>query len=268
MKYSERQVSSVRILQGTAASSGIAIGPAFVAEKISPHLDRQPVRKLVQELKRMETAFAAAKQEIEQICEKACKGIGEEESMIFQVHIMMLEDETFRQEIMDRILYDHTSAEYAVWRSGRKMYDMFSHLDSEYMRARAEDMADISRRLMRCLDQPGEPEPPAYLCTPVILCLSQAVPSEIAQTNRSEILGFITQYGSTTAHSAILARGMHKPAVLGLNDAFDELHTGAEVIVDGCNGRVILEPTAQVRCRYASLQQTGGQTEQKQKQET
>ncbi|MCH3972661.1 MAG: PEP-utilizing enzyme [Oscillospiraceae bacterium] len=244
----------MRILQGTAASGGVAIGPAFVVTAEMPHLVRQPVRKPAQELERLKGAFAAAQEEIEKIYENACKGIGEEESLIFRVHIMMLQDENFRQEMIDSIVQDHTSAEYAVWRAGHRMYDMFSKMENEYMRARGEDMMDISRRLLRCLDQRGDP-PPEYLHTPVILCMAQALPSEIARTYHSKILGFIAQHGSTTAHSAILVRSLHKPAVLGLGEDFWELRGCRQVIVDGYSGQVVLDPDTKTRDRYARLLQ-------------
>lgn len=250
-------MSVLRTLQGTPASPGIAIGPVRVLSsqqrsKPLPAGERVPA----QELARLRAAQKQAEKEIQEIYERACTEVGEGDSVIFQIHILMLQDEGFQQMIRKSIVEDHASAEYAVWSAGRKLYQMFSNMEDEYMRARSEDMLDISRRLLMCLNRqtPSLDFQGNYLMTPAVLCLTQAVPSQIIRTNHSQVLALVTQYGSSTSHSAILARGMGKPAVVGLGEHFKDLPRGeGQVIVDGTKGVVIVNPTPETLEKYTRI---------------
>lgn len=238
------------ILQGTAASPGIAIGPVrmFASEQKETIRKEAGQRTPERELARMHAAQKKAEREIQEIYERACTQVGESDSVIFQIHILMLQDEGFQQMIHRSIVEDHASAEYAVWSAGRKLYQTFSSMEDEYMRARSEDMLDISRRLLLCLNEEETLDTPVdYLTTPAVLCLKQAIPSQIIQTGHSQVLALVTQYGSSTSHSAILARGMDRPAVVGLGAAFHSLpRGGGNVIVDGSAGQVLVDPTPEV----------------------
>lgn len=249
-------VNALLVLQGTAASPGIAIGPVCVlsSEQVKVH-PRHGQRSSEGELARLHIAQQQAEKEIQAIYEHACTQVGEDESIIFRIHILMMQDEGFQEMIRKSIVEDHSSAEYAVWSATRKLYQTFSDMDDEYMRARKEDILDIGRRLLLCLNNLDERKildaPVNYLTTPAVLCLAQAVPSQIIQTNHSQVLALVTQYGSITSHSALLARGMGKPAVVGLGAAFESLPArDGDVIVDGDAGQVIVNPTPAVLKEY------------------
>lgn len=241
------------ILQGTPASSGVAIGPACIVSvrKAAP-IERKCGTDPAHELSRLQKARVSAKQEIEKIYLNACNRIGRKNSIIFQIHIMMLEDEGFQQSIINSIVKDQTTAEYAVWYNGNNLYKTFTGMEDEYMRARSEDMLDICHRLLSCLNQDccTIPAVEDYLLEPSVLCLPHAFPSEVVQSNQDCILGLVSQYGSITSHSMLLARSMGLPAVTALGAAFHELKPGGEIIVDGDDGRVYTDPTPKVRIAY------------------
>lgn len=241
------------VVQGTPASKGIAFGPACIvaARKPAP-ISKECATDPAYELVRLQKARACAKQEIQKIYQHACTHIGKKDSIIFQIHIIMLEDESFQKAIIDSIVKDRTTAEYAVWYNGSRLYEHFSSMDDEYMRARSEDMLDICHRLLSCLNQGccSIPNVEEYLAQPAVLCLKRALPSEVMQSKHKNILAIVSQYGSATSHSAMLARSMGLPAVIALGAAFQELKPGAELIVDGTAGQVIVEPTPEVREEY------------------
>ena len=243
----------MRILQGTPASGGVAAGTACILPvRKKPAMQKQYAADPAQELVRLQKARACAKQEIEEIYRNACRRIGSRDSLIFQIHIIMLEDEGFQQAILDSIMQNRWTAEYAVWYNGNKLYRTFAEMEDEYMRARSEDMLDICHRLLKCLNR-GCCMIPAvedYLTEPAVLCLAHALPSEVVQSNQGRILGLVEQYGSSTSHSTLLARSMGLPAVTALGAAFRELQPGGELIVDGNEGRVYVDPSPEVRALF------------------
>jgi len=177
------------------------------------------------------------------------KRVGEKNSMIFQIHIMMLQDDDFYSAMQNAIKNDKVNAEYAVWQAGKQFSEMFSQMDDEYMRGRAADVIDISKRLIRCLDK-SLANGLDSLTAPAIVGAVDLMPSETVQMDKTMVLAFVTREGSKSSHSAILARTMGIPAVVGLADAFTQLADGASVIVDGEAGDIFIEPDDQTLHEY------------------
>ena len=235
--------SEMQTIKGIAASGGIAIGKLKLCVKLDDKIAKQPVEDVEAELKRVENAKEEAETALNQIYLDALKRVGEENSMIFQIHIMMLQDDDFFDAIQDCIKEEKVNAEYAVWQAAQQFSMMFAQMDDEYMRARSADVIDISKRLLSCLN-PELGSGLDNLKEEAIVAAADLMPSETVQMDKSKVLAFVTEQGSKSSHSAILARTMGIPAVVGLCDAFSGLRDGAMAIVDGGTGDVILEPDA------------------------
>lgn len=231
----------MQTIKGIAASNGIAIGKLKLCVKLDDKIAKQPVTDVEAELKRVESAKEEAESALNQIYLDALKRVGEENSMIFQIHIMMLQDDDFFDAIQDCIKDEKVNAEYAVWQAAQQFSTMFAQMDDEYMRARSADVLDISKRLLGCLN-PALDSGLDSLKEEAIVAASDLMPSETVQMDKSKVLAFITEQGSKSSHSAILARTMGIPAVVGLCDAFSGLRDGVLTIVDGGAGDVIVEP--------------------------
>lgn len=231
----------MQTIKGIAASNGIAIGKLKLCVKLDDKIAKQPVTDVEAELKRVESAKEEAESALNQIYLDALKRVGEENSMIFQIHIMMLQDDDFFDAIQDCIKDEKVNAEYAVWQAAQQFSTMFAQMDDEYMRARSADVLDISKRLLGCLN-PALDSGLDSLKEEAIVAASDLMPSETVQMDKSKVLAFITEQGSKSSHSAILARTMGIPAVVGLCDAFSDLRDGVLTIVDGGAGDVIVEP--------------------------
>lgn len=228
-------------LNGIAASKGIAIGTLKRFAGVEDGVEKRAVADADSELARLEKAKDDAIAALNQIYLSVLKRVGEKESMIFQIHIMMLQDEDFFGAIQNRVREEKVGAEYAVWQTGKQFSAMFSNMDDEYMRGRAADVLDISRRLIHTLD----PNVAAGLDQLKERCVVAAVdlmPSETAQMDPELVMAFVTREGSQNSHSAILARTMGIPAVVGLGEQFAQLSENSTVIVDGASGRIFLDP--------------------------
>lgn len=231
----------MQALKGIAASNGIAIGKLKLCVKLDDKIAKKPIADVEAEIKRVESAKEEAEAALNRIYLDALKRVGEENSMIFQIHIMMLQDDDFFDAIKDCISDEKVNAEYAVWQAAQQFSTMFAQMDDEYMRARSADVVDISKRLLSCLD-PNLDSGLDSLKEEAIVAASDLMPSETVQMDKSKVLAFVTEQGSKSSHSAILARTMSIPAVVGLCDAFSSLKDGAMTIVDGSAGDVIIEP--------------------------
>lgn len=236
-------------LKGIGASNGIAAGKLTLCVSIDDSIEKRPVQDAQAELSRLEKAKDLAIDALNAIYLKALKRVGEENSMIFQIHIMMLQDEDFFSSIQNKIRDGKVNAEYAVWETGKEFSDMFAQMDDEYMRGRAADVIDISKRMIRTLD-------PAYangldtLAEQSIVAAADLMPSETVQMDPEKVLAFVTKEGSKSSHSAILARTLGIPAVVGLAEQYSRLADGEEVIVDGATGEVIVQPDAETLAVY------------------
>jgi len=236
-------------ISGIGASKGIAIGKLTLCVNIDDHIAKKDITDVASELTRLDIAKEAAVEALNEIYLKAMKRVGEKNSMIFQIHIMMLQDDDFYSAMQNAIKNDKVNAEYAVWQAGKQFSEMFSQMDDEYMRGRAADVIDISKRLIRCLDK-SLANGLDSLTAPAIVGAVDLMPSETVQMDKTMVLAFVTREGSKSSHSAILARTMGIPAVVGLADAFTQLADGASVIVDGEAGDIFIEPDDQTLREY------------------
>jgi phosphoenolpyruvate-protein phosphotransferase (PTS system enzyme I) len=228
-------------IKGIGASKGIAIGKLMLCSNMDDNIIRKSVTDVDAELTRLDTAKETAIEALNAVYLNAMKCVGEEQSMIFKIHIMMLQDEDFFSAIQDAIRNEKVNAEYAVWKSGKKYSEMFAQMDDEYMRGRSADVIDISKRLIRGLN-PGFANGLDCLKEQVIVGAADLMPSETVQMDPAKVLAFVTREGSKSSHSAILARTMGIAAVVGLADGFSRMADGALTIVDGEAGEVLIEP--------------------------
>ena len=240
-------------IHGIGASKGYAIGNLTLCVNIDDHIEKKGITDVAAELSRLETAKEVAVEALNKIYLNALKRVGEANSMIFQIHIMMLQDEDYFNAIQDAIKNDKVNAEYAVWQAGRQFAEMFSQMDDEYMRGRSADVIDISKRLIRSLDK-NLANGLDSLITASIVGAVDLMPSETVQMDKNMVLAFVTREGSKSSHSAILARTMGIPAVVGLADGYRELTDGVSIIVDGAAGDIILEPDTQTLAEYRKKQ--------------
>lgn len=240
-------------ISGISASKGIAIGNLTLCASIDDKVAKRAIADVESELARLNAAKEATIDALNVIYLNALKRVGEENSMIFQIHIMMLQDEDFFSAIQNMIREEKVNAEYAVWMTGQKYSQQFAQMEDEYMRGRAADVIDISRRMVRSLDH-SLSNGLDSLKERTIVAAVDLLPSETIQMDTSKVLAFVTQEGSKSSHSAILARTMGIPAVVGLADDFSELTDGAAVIVDGSQGEILIDPDETVLAQYKEKQ--------------
>lgn len=229
------------MLKGIAASQGIAI--AKVYKLVQPVLDIQKKEADPdEELKKLDAAFKKTVADIENIKKVASKSLKEEELAIFDAHLMMANDPDFRSMIEDEIKNNKENAEYAADTVSKNMVAMFEAMDDEYMRGRAADIHDVTFRLMCNLTGKEIPNL-ATLNEPVIIVAKDLTPSDTGSLNKEYAKGFATEMGGRTSHSAIMARSLEIPAVVGVKGLLDEVENGETIILDALEGNVITKPT-------------------------
>ena len=236
---------------GKSVYKGTAIGPVSVLRKKDSLVKRIHIDNTEEELKRLDAAKERTMTQLGQLYEKALQEVGEVNAAIFEVHQMMLEDDDYQDAIHSMIQNEEVNAEYAVAVTGDNFAEMFANMDDEYMQARSADVRDISNRLVRNLS--GEEQIDWSTMEPSIIVADDLTPSETVQMDKSKILAFVTVHGSTNSHTAILARMMNIPALIGVK--FEENVDGKFAIVDGYNGSVYVEPTDDVVKEYESKKQ-------------
>ncbi len=240
-------------LQGKGVFGGIAIGEISFFKRDSGIVQRKKVEDPQAEIQRFEDAKAEAIRELGELYDKAVSEVGESNAMLFQTHQFMLEDLDYVEAITNMIQTQSVNAEYAVSVTGDNFSQMFASMDDDYMRERAADVKDISARVVKILTGAGE----SGLVTdkPVILASDDLAPSETVQLDKDMVLSFVTQGGSTNSHTAILAKTMNIPAIIGIGDALDEKYEGKEAIVDGAKGCLIIEPDEETMKEYQAKKQ-------------
>lgn len=216
----------------------IAIGKIFFYEKNDYVVKRTHTDDVQAELDRFEAAKEKAAGQLQKLYEKAVKEVGETGAAIFEVHQMMLEDEDYCDSVKNIVTQEEVGADYAVAVTGDNFSSMFAQMDDDYMKARAADVKDISERLVRILS--GNEQDMSALDEPVILVADDLSPSETVQMDKSKLLAFVTEHGSSNSHTAILARTMNIPAIIGV-EIKKEWH-GRMAIVDGYEGELIVDP--------------------------
>ncbi len=233
--------------QGKSVYKGIAMGPVVVLKKNDYQVKRTRIEDPEAEIKRVDEALEKSKEQLQKLYDKAVQEVGEASAAIFEVHQMMLEDDDYLEAIQNTIRTEQINAEYAVAATGDNFAEMFASMDDDYMKARSADIKDISERLVRNLS--GQDDADLSSIEPSIIVADDLSPSETVQMDKDKILAFVTVHGSTNSHTAILARMMNIPALIGVDIDLEELHTGMEAVVDGFQGTVIFEPDETVKAQ-------------------
>ena len=233
--------------QGKSVYKGIAMGPVVVLKKNDYQVKRTRIEDPEAEIKRVDEALEKSKEQLQKLYDKAVQEVGEASAAIFEVHQMMLEDDDYLEAIQNTIRTEQINAEYAVAATGDNFAEMFASMDDDYMKARSADIKDISERLVRNLS--GQDDADLSSIEPSIIVADDLSPSETVQMDKDKILAFVTVHGSTNSHTAILARMMNIPALIGVDMDLEELHTGMEAVVDGFQSVVIFEPDETVKAQ-------------------
>ena len=228
------------VIHGKSACTGIAFGKIRYFLRNAFQVEKHAVSDPEAEVKRFEAARGQAVAELAMLYAKATKEVGEENSLLFQIHQMMLEDLDYCESVTGIIREEKANAEYAVNETAKRFAEMFSNMDDEYMRGRAADVQDVSRRVLGILT--GTTAGGFQSDEPVIIAADDLAPSETVQLDKKKILAFVTAGGSESSHTAILARTMGIPAIIGVGEALNEGWDGREAAVDGSTGEVYLEP--------------------------
>lgn len=235
----------MQCFQGKSVYKGIVMGPVAVLKKNDYQVKRARIEDPEAEVKRVEEAVEVSKKQLGRLYDKAVREVGEASAAIFEVHQMMLEDEDYLESMENMIRTELVNAEYAAAATGDNFAEMFAAMDDEYMKARSADVKDISERLVRNLS--GEGDNDLSSMEPSIIVADDLSPSETVQMDKEKILAFVTVHGSTNSHTAILARMMNIPALIGVPMDLNSLKTGMMAVVDGFSGQVIFEPEEDVQ---------------------
>lgn len=235
----------MQYFQGKSVYKGIVMGPVAVLKKNDYQVKRARIEDPEAEVKRVKEAVEVSKKQLGRLYDKAVREVGEASAAIFEVHQMMLEDEDYLESMENMIRIELVNAEYAAAATGDNFAEMFAAMDDEYMKARSADVKDISERLVRNLS--GEGDNDLSSMEPSIIVADDLSPSETVQMDKEKILAFVTVHGSTNSHTAILARMMNIPALIGVPMDLNGLKTGMTAVVDGFSGQVIFEPEEDVQ---------------------
>lgn len=230
----------MQCLEGKSVYKGIVMGPVAVLKKNDYQVKRRKIEYPEVEVVRVEQAVKDSQDQLQKLYDKAVVEVGETSAAIFEVHQMMLEDEDYLESIYNMIQTEQINAEFAVAMTGDNFSDMFAAMDDDYMRARAADIKDISERLVRNLS--GQKDFDLSSSEPSIIVADDLTPSETVQMDKDKILAFVTVHGSTNSHTAILARMMNIPALIGVPLDLEQIENGVTAVVDGFQGKVIFDP--------------------------
>ena len=238
---------------GKGVYGAVAMGKISLFKKQDTVIQRTSVTDTEAEKARVEAAKAAASEQLQAIYDKALKEVGETNAQIFEIHMMMLEDDDYNESIQNIIDTQKVNAEYAVSITADNFAEMFSAMDDAYMQARAADVRDISDRIIANLT--GNVAVQEDSDEKRIICADDLAPSETVSLDKDKVLAFVTAHGSSNSHTAILARNMNIPAVIGVgSDFLKEVQDGTEAIVDGFTGEIFVEPDEETRQRLLEKQ--------------
>lgn len=236
------------VLEGKGVCGGYAFGSILFYQKSDSAVKRVAVEHSEQELARFDSAQQQAIEQLKALYDKAMVEVGEANAQIFDIHQMMLEDDDYLESIRHIITTQQTNAEFAVATTADNFTGMFASMDDPYMQGRAADIRDVSERVIRILS--GLSTDAAQFSDPVILAAEDLAPSETVQLDKEKILAFATLRGSANSHTAILARMMNIPAVIGLKGQLSPEDDGKIAIVDGFTGKVYVEPDAATAAEF------------------
>ena len=246
------------ILKGKGVFGGIAFGKISIYNREEFEIKRYRVEDTDSEIRRYESAKKIAIVQLQSLYEKALQEVGETNAMIFQIHQMMLEDLDYCESIINIIKNQNVNAEYAVGTTSDNFSEMFSSMDDSYMKERAADVRDVSKRLLKILADSLENV--VSFNEPSIIAADDLAPSETVQLDKNKVLGFVTMRGSSSSHTAILARTMNIPAIIGVGSQLKDEFDGCEAIIDGYAGDVYINPD------HATIQKMREKQEAKERQ--
>lgn len=239
---------------GKGVYGASAIGKIAVFRRQDIPIKRTKIQDISSELKRLEQAKEKTLAQLEKIHKKALKEVGEANAQIFEIHMMMVEDEDYSDAIIEMIRTQNVNAEYAVGVTGDHFAEMFAAMNDSYMQARAADVKDISNRIIACLTD-GSADTSAS-AEKVIVCADDLAPSETVSLDKDKVLAFVTAHGSSNSHTAILARNRNIPAIIGLGDDFlEQIQDGMLAVADGFTGEFLVDPDPETIARYTRKQQ-------------
>ncbi|KXS41386.1 MAG: hypothetical protein AWU54_1649 [Candidatus Frackibacter sp. T328-2] len=234
------------MLSGVAASPGIAIGKALVLEEVALSFTRKEIKKteVIDEQARLDAALQATEEQLNKIKAKAEDKMGSEQAAIFAAHLLVVQDPELISAIKKKIETEKSNAETALSETIEEFVNIFSTMEDEYMRERAADIKDVGQRILKNL-LGYEEQNLEQLEDEVILIANDLTPSDTAQVDKEKVLGFATEIGGRTSHTAIMSRSLEIPAVAGINSLTNEINTGDQIIVDGLEGKVLINPSFQ-----------------------
>lgn len=241
-------------LSGIGASAGIAIAKAFVHVEAEMNIEKKEVQDVTAEIERFQAAVAKSKEELTVIKDKAEQELGADKAEIFAAHLLVLSDPELVDAVTGKIEAEKQNAEYAMNEVASMFIEMFENMQNEYMKERAADIRDVSKRVLGHL-LGVQTQSLATVAEEMIVIAEDLTPSDTAQLNPAFIKGFATNIGGRTSHSAIMSRSLEIPAVVGAKTVTEEIKTGMTVIIDGAEGTVIIEPTEEEKAHYEQKRQ-------------
>src|SRR6266404_7848228 len=244
-----------KILRGIPVSAGVCQGKILVLDRPRPVIAKRPVSAsgVVEEINRLEKALVQTRQRILEVQRKVSQEMGAQEGSIFDAHLLVLEDRTLLDEVVRVIQCEKVNAEYAFHTVAERYASSLAAIADDYLRERATDMRDVTSRVLNNLLGVETEVDLRNLKEPCIIVSHDLTPSNTAQLDKHNVLGFATDVGSKTSHTAIMARSMRIPAVVGLKTASEELETGQYALLDGFNGVVVIDPTDQTLFEYGQI---------------
>jgi phosphotransferase system enzyme I (PtsI) len=241
------------MLKGIAASHGIAIGRALVLQERNIEINKISITNVEEEKKRFKEAVDKASEQLTKIRDKALEKLGADKAQIFESHLFMLQDPEFIGAVENAIESEKINSEYALQNTTNMFVSIFEQMDNEYMRERAADIKDVSQRILNIL-QGVENVSLASIDEECIIVAKDLTPSDTAQMDREKVLGFATEIGGRTSHSAIMARSLEIPAVVGIGTSIESIKNGDLVILDGNEGTLIVNPNDEQIEKYKAMQ--------------
>ncbi|HWI55860.1 MAG TPA: phosphoenolpyruvate--protein phosphotransferase, partial [Bacillota bacterium] len=244
-----------RTFRGIPVSAGVCRGRILVLDRARPSISRRflSANELPEEINRLERALIQTRQQILEVQRRVSEGMGAEEGSIFDAHLLVLEDRTLLDEIVRVIQEQQVNAEYAFHTVAERYATTLAAIEDDYLRERATDMRDVTARVLNNLLGLEEEVDLRHLKEPCIIISHDLTPSNTAQLDKRHVLGFATDVGSKTSHTAIMARSLRIPAVVGLKQASLHLQTGQYALLDGFNGIIIVDPSEQTLFEYGQL---------------
>ena len=251
----ERLHTGEKILRGIPVSAGVCRGNILVLDKARHTVERHQLAPadVAGEINRLQKALVETRQQLQDVQRQLAESLGAEQASIFDAHLLVLEDPSLIDEAVRVIQTDHINAAHAFHTVAERYADALAKVADEYLRERASDLRDVTARVLNNLLGHEDVVDLRHLKAPCIIIAHDLTPSKTAQMDRQNVLGFATDIGSKTSHTAIMARSMHIPAIVGLKNASEELENGDYVLLDGFNGILIVNPTEQTLFEYGQL---------------